>query len=67
MKVGDLVKYRGWKTGTSPIMLVVKSERRPEVKGGGEFVTIHSKFPTDAEAKIHTVHSDWIEVLSESR
>ena len=64
MQVGDLVGYRGWKPGTSPIMLVVKIER---YSGRGKHVTIHSRLSGDEAAKIHTVHSDWIEVISESR
>ena len=69
MKVGDLVRYRNWDAGTSPIMLVVKTEpdssllrKSVPYHQGGQKITVYAAIEGTSQ-RAHTMHSDWLEVV----
>ena len=66
MKIGDLIVYRA-RTGSRPIMLVTKVEPDDSITKVGNIITVQAARHGDSATKVHRVHSDWVEVLSESR
>jgi hydroxyacyl-ACP dehydratase HTD2-like protein with hotdog domain len=66
MKIGDLIVYRA-STGSRPIMLVTKVEPDDSITKVGNIITVQAMRHGDSATKVHRVHSDWVEVLSESR
>jgi hypothetical protein len=66
MKIGDLIVYR-IHNGSRPIMLVTKVEPDDSITKVGNIITVQAMRHGDSATKVHRVHSDWVEVLSESR
>jgi hydroxyacyl-ACP dehydratase HTD2-like protein with hotdog domain len=66
MKIGDLIVYRA-RTGSRPIMLVTKVEPDDSITKVGNIITVQAMRHGDSATKVHRVHSDWVEVLSEGR
>ena len=65
MKIGDLIVYRQDRRDPSPVMLVTKVEPDDSITMVGNIITVQAMRHGDSATKV--VHSDWVEVLSESR